>query len=577
MHDHPREPIRLHAGHHTDDEREEQAMPQREAEQIRLVADEADRRACDRDRLRRDHLARDAARRVRRDEQRARHADLLRGGRLQRTEQRVRRRVRARQEHADPAEQRREERERRARAREQQRERRRHPRIVLDEREREHEADRQHRALQVLQHLEERAHAGARRNVQDCHRYDRRQQDRGARRREQIPVEHGGHGRRMRDDGRHLLRELVEMRDVELQRRERERAALGEHRLERLHAPDRHHHGEHDERRPRARDLRERIRRRLPAARRARAAQSPRHAAERERAAARRHEPLRARGLARAQRPPHLQERRERDEARERRGHVGQLGPDVVRREELHEREAAARDERGGPRLAHALHAVHHEHEPERQKERQKRQLASRHRADRHRIEARHLPRDDHRNPERAERDGRGIRDQAQARRIERIEAKADEQRGRDRDRRAEARRAFEKRAEREADQQHLQALIVGQRDDRAADHVELAALHDDLVEEHRGDDDPCDRPKAVREAVSRRCERALGGHPVDGDRDDERERERERARDVPLEPQHRERHEEQNDRRAGGERRPADAAERQIDLVPNLHVCLLP
>ena len=47
---------------------------------------------------------------------------------------------------------------------------------------------------------------------------------------------------------------------------------------------------------------------------------------------------------------------------------------------------------------------------------------------------------------------------------IERIEAEAGEHRARHRDRRAEARRAFDERAEGEGDEHRLQPAVVGQR-----------------------------------------------------------------------------------------------------------------
>ena len=121
---------------------------------------------------------------------------------------------------------------------------------------------------------------------------------------------------------------------------------------------------------------------------------------------------------------------------------------------------------------------------------------------------------------------------------VQRLEAEADEQRRRDRDGRAEAGRAFEECAEREADQQHLQALVVGDRQHGRANDVELAGLHDDLVQEHGRDDDPRDRPDAVREAEAGRRERLRYGHPVREDRDAEREQQRDRRGDVALEPQ---------------------------------------
>ena len=60
----------------------------------------------------------------------------------------------------------------------------------------------------------------------------------------------------------------------------------------------------------------------------------------------------------------------------------------------------------------------------------------------------------------------------------------------------------FEKGAEGEADDQHLQALVRRDGENRRADDVELPGLHRNFIDEDRGDDDPRDWPQAVEEAV---------------------------------------------------------------------------
>ncbi|MNT25086.1 hypothetical protein D3C72_1605910 [compost metagenome] len=139
-------------------------------------------------------------------------------------------------------------------------------------------------------------------------------------------------------------------------------------------------------------------------------------------------------------------------------------------------------------------------------------------------IDARDLTGHDDGDAHRAERHRRGIGDQAQPGGIQRVEAQADQQRGGDRHRRAEARRAFQEGAEGKADQQHLQALVVGDRQHRGADHVELAGLDHDLVEEHRGHDDPCNRPQPIGKAEAGRGQRLLRRHAVGEDRHGQRQ-----------------------------------------------------
>lgn len=106
---HPRQEIGLHGGDDADQGGECQAVFHREAEEIGFSADEPCRGAGDRDRLRRDHLPCHAAGRVDGDEQDIADADLMRGGGLQRGEKRVGGRIRPGEEHAEPAEEGREE------------------------------------------------------------------------------------------------------------------------------------------------------------------------------------------------------------------------------------------------------------------------------------------------------------------------------------------------------------------------------------------------------------------------------------------------------------------------------------
>ena len=71
------------------------------------------------------------------------------------------------------------------------------------------------------------------------------------------------------------------------------------------------------------------------------------------------------------------------------------------------------------------------------------------------------VPRErDDRNADRAERDRRRVREQADARGEERREAESGEHRGGNRHRRAESRGAFDERAERERDQHRLQPAV---------------------------------------------------------------------------------------------------------------------
>ncbi len=97
---------------------EEAETPQdHPAEDVALLAVEADRGGGDGEVLRRDHLAQHAAGTVRRGHQHLGEAGLVRGRHLQRTEQRVGRRVGTGDRHPEPAQDRRQQREGPARGR----------------------------------------------------------------------------------------------------------------------------------------------------------------------------------------------------------------------------------------------------------------------------------------------------------------------------------------------------------------------------------------------------------------------------------------------------------------------------
>ena len=120
------------------------------------------------------------------------------------------------------------------------------------------------------------------------------------------------------------------------------------------------------------------------------------------------------------------------------------------------------------------------------------------------RVEVGHLTGNHDWNAHRAESHRRGIGNQTQTGGVKRIKAQAHQQRGSNRHRRAEACRAFEEGAEGEADQQHLQALVFGNRNHGSADDVELPCFHGNFIQEHGGNDNPCNRPQTVSKAVQR-------------------------------------------------------------------------
>ena len=111
---------------------------------------------------------------------------------------------------------------------------------------------------------------------------------------------------------------------------------------------------------------------------------------------------------------------------------------------------------------------------------------ASDHRAQRHHRQAGQRRERGHRDADRSEGDRRRVGEQADAGGEERIEAEAGEHRARDRDRRAEARRAFDEGAEREGDEHRLQAPVAGQPADRVLDDLELAGIDGEAIQHDR-------------------------------------------------------------------------------------------
>ncbi len=225
----------------------------------------------------------------------------------------------------------------------------------------------------------------------------------------------------------------------------------------------------------------------------------------------------------------------ERDQAHQGGGDVGQLRTEIIGRQKLSDGKGASADQDCRPGLAHAAPAVHDEDDPGGDEKREQGQLASGHCADLERIDAGDLPGDEDRNAHSAEGHGRGVGDETQARGVERVEAQADQQGGRDGHRRAKARRAFEKCAEREADQKHLQALVFGDGDHRGADDFKLPGSDGDFVKKYGCDDDPCDGPESEEKACPRGCQRHGDGHTEEEDRHQERKGYSQRAGEIAL------------------------------------------
>jgi len=108
-----------------------------------------------------------------------------------------------------------------------------------------------------------------------------------------------------------------------------------------------------------------------------------------------------------------------------------------------------------------------------------------------------------------AEGHGRGIRHQAEQRGLQRWESEADQHGAGDGHGRSAAARALEQRAEREGDEEDLQAPVGRDATDGLLDDLELLGLHGDVVDKDGGHQDPGNAEPSVDQAIGYRA----GGH----------------------------------------------------------------
>ena len=198
--------------------------------------------------------------------------------------------------------------------------------------------------------------------------------------------------------------------------------------------------------------------------------------------------------------------------------------------------------------------------------------MAASHGADLERVNAGYLASHGDRDAEGAKGYRGGVGDQAQAGGVQRVEPQADQQGSSNGHRGAETSSAFEKGTKGEANQEHLQALVIGNRQHRAADHFKLTTLDRQFVEEDRGNNDPGDGPQAIREAIAGGGEGHVSGHLEGEDGHGDGQCQGDAASHVALEAEHRQGEEEEHDRNQCRHCRPAKAAEWGVKLLPGLH-----
>ncbi|MNF69594.1 hypothetical protein D3C84_514810 [compost metagenome] len=201
---------------------------------------------------------------------------------------------------------------------------------------------------------------------------------------------------------------------------------------------------------------------------------------------------------------PDFQETRQTGHGNQRGDHVHQHRPVIVGHEELRNRKADAGHQDRRPDLQHLAPTGKGPDQPERHQHREERQLPTNHHRQLHFIQPGDLGQRDDRCTQGAECHWRGVGDQRQARRSQRREAQADQNRAGHCHWRTETRRAFKKGAEAEGDQQQLQTAIVSDARQGILQHLERTVLGGQSVQENDVQHNPANRQQAIGCTVQR-------------------------------------------------------------------------
>ncbi len=169
-----------------------------------------------------------------------------------------------------------------------------------------------------------------------------------------------------------------------------------------------------------------------------------------------------------------------------------------------------------------SLHEYKGGHQPEGDEDGDEGELPAGHGGKGELIEAAHCGKRHDRGADGAERHRGRVGDQVEHGSVEGREAEAHHHRAGDSHRRPEAGGALDDRPEGEGNQQHLQAPVERDVDDRFLDDLELAGDDRHGVEEHGSEDDPDDAQKARERPIGKGRECRLEGH-AEGQAGDEK------------------------------------------------------
>jgi len=205
---------------------------------------------------------------------------------------------------------------------------------------------------------------------------------------------------------------------------------------------------------------------------------------------------------------PHAQQNDKADNGDHGRQNIRQVGSKMVRGPILRSGKAHASHSQRGQNLKRAFETAHGDGNPARHDDGKERQLAAHNLADVvHGFtvgvgQARGRARNDDGHADGAKGHRRGVGDQANARGIERVEAKAHKHGCGDGHGGAETGGALNERTKGEGNKDCLQAPVVGHAGQRVLDDFKFARFHRHVVDPHSGDDNPDNRENAEAGAL---------------------------------------------------------------------------
>ena len=278
--------------------------------------------------------------------------------------------------------------------------------------------------------------------------------------------------------------------------------------------------------------------------------------------------------LPRILRLPEFQQHDHGSDRTERGDDVDEPRPVIIGNEELRNRERDPGGQGGRPHAEHSAPAGLRPHDPERNDEREERELPADHLREGKFVDAGDFAQRNDRCAERAERDGCGVGDERESRGGERLEAELNENGCGHGDGCAEAGCAFKEGTEGERDEDDLNAGIGCQVGEVAAQNGEETFLNSELVEEDQVQNDPANGEESVTGTEEGGRGGGFHGHVIRADGDGECDTEPEQRRKVNAHVQPSDRAEQDDDGNRSDEGGEQGVAEWIVILRPGHGEC---